>query len=147
MITVRDILSTKGNNIWSVSPDATMLAALKTMAEKNVGALLVKAGDKMVGIVSERDIARGIANTGGFKPDAPVREFMTEEVYTVPLDMSTDKCMQMMTQLHIRHLPVCDQENMIGIISIGDVVKSVISDQESTIEDLQNYIMGRGYGR
>ncbi len=147
MITVRDILTMKGNAIWSVSPDTSMLAALKRMSEKNVGALLVQEGEQMVGIISERDLARGIANSGDFQPDVPVSEYMTEEIYTVPLDMSTDKCMQMMTQLHVRHLPVCDQEKMVGIISIGDVVKSVISDQESTIADLQDYILGRGYGR
>ncbi len=147
MITVRDILSTKGNVIWSVSPDTSMLDTVKYMTEKNVGALLVKKDEQMVGIISERDFARGIANSGGFQPDAPVSDFMTEEIYTAPLDMSTDKCMQMMTQLHIRHLPVCDGNEMVGIISIGDVVKSVITDQESTIEDLQNYILGRGYGR
>ncbi len=147
MITVRDILTIKGNAVWSVSPETSMLAALQSMSDKNVGALLVQEGEQMVGIVSERDLARGIASSGDFQPQASVREFMTEEIYTVPLDMSTDKCMQMMTQLHVRHLPVCEEGKMIGIISIGDVVKSVISDQESTIEDLQNYILGRGYGR
>ncbi len=147
MITVRDILTTKGSAVWSVDPGVTMLESLKLMADKNVGALLVKEGEQMVGIVSERDVARNIASSGDFHPDTPVSEFMTQEIYTVPLDMSTDKCMQMMTQLHVRHLPVYQEGQMVGIISIGDVVKSVISDQESTIEDLQNYILGRGYGR
>lgn len=147
MITVRDLLAIKGKDVWAVKPGAGMLEALQLMADKNVGALLVQEGDRVVGIISERDFARGIASSGGFETDAPVSEFMTEEIYTVPLDMSIDKCMQMMTQLHIRHLPVIDEGRVAGIISIGDVVKGVISTQESTIIDMQNYILGRGYGR
>ncbi|HSV85819.1 MAG TPA: CBS domain-containing protein [Levilinea sp.] len=146
MTTVRDLLNIKGEEIWSVSPEATTLEALKVMAEKKVGALLVMEGEKLVGIVSERDFARRFAEMGACQIDVPVKEYMTDEVYFVLPDMSVNKCMQMMTHLHVRHLPVFEGEKLIGMISIGDVVKEIIRDQESLIQSMENFITGRGYG-
>jgi len=146
MTTVRDLLNIKGDDVWSVSPDASTLEALKLMAEKKIGALLVMEGEKLVGIVSERDFARRFAEVGSCAIDAPVKEYMTDEVYYVLPDMSINKCMQMMTHLHVRHLPVFEGEKLIGMISIGDVVKEIIRDQESMIQSMENFITGRGYG-
>jgi CBS domain-containing protein len=146
MATVRDLLNMKGDEIWSIGPDTSTLDALKVMAQKKVGALLVMEGDKLMGIVSERDFARRFAEVEMCQIDAPVKEYMTDEVYFVLPDMSVNKCMHMMTHLHVRHLPVFEGDQLVGLISIGDVVKEIIRDQESMIQSMENYITGRGYG-
>lgn len=146
MTTVRDLLNIKGEQVWSIGPDASTLEALKLMAQKKIGALMVMDGDALVGIVSERDFARRFADIGACAIDAPVKEYMTDEVYYVSPGMSIEKCMHMMTHLHIRHLPVFEDEKLIGLISIGDVVKEIIRDQESLIQSMENFITGRGYG-
>jgi CBS domain-containing protein len=146
MATVRDLLNMKGEGVYSVGPEASTLDALKLMAEKKIGALLVMEGEKLVGIVSERDFARRFADIGTCAIDAPVKDYMTDEVYFVLPEMSIQKCMQMMTHLHVRHLPVFEGEKLAGMISIGDVVKEIIRDQESLIQSMENFITGRGYG-
>jgi CBS domain-containing protein len=147
MITVRDLLKGKGNDIWSVSPEDVVLKALNLMAEKDIGALVVLENGKLRGIVSERDFVRSIAESERCLIDAPVSKYMTKVVITVDPNQSTDDCMHIMTDNHIRHLPVVENEHVIGVISIGDVVKADISSKASTIDNLENYIEGRGFGR
>ncbi|BAJ64500.1 CBS domain-containing protein [Anaerolinea thermophila] len=144
---VEDILKEKGNQIWSVSPDDTLLTTLLKLAEKNVGALLVMDGERIAGIVSERDIVREIALHRACVLDAPIKAFMTEDVITVNSQTTVDECMQLMTRAHIRHLPVVEGGKLVGIISIGDVVKKVIEGQASMIDDLEGYITGDKFGR
>jgi len=143
MITVKDILSEKGSKVWTISPDARVFDALKLMAEKGVGALIVFEKDDVVGIMSERDYARKIVLLGRHSQDTTVRDIMTSPVYGVHLDTTADECMALMTDKHIRHLPVCQNEKLAGVISIGDVVKAIIGQQKVTIENLENYIMGK----
>jgi CBS domain-containing protein len=147
MATVRDMLKTKGNQVWSISPDTSVLEALELMAEKNVGALLVLQDDQLAGIISERDFARAIAKSGRCLVEAPVKDYMTKEVFTVGPDLTTDECMSLMSEKKIRHLPVMVGTKLIGMISIGDVVKEVIALKESTIHSLENYIEGTDYNR
>lgn len=149
MATVQDLLRVKGSDVWSVSPDTAAIEALKLMAEKNIGALLVLDEEgKIVGIVSERDFARHIAQTGQCAVEEAVSNYMTKEVIGVRPDTSIDECMMLMTRQHIRHLPVVNAEGkLVGLISIGDVVKQVISDQSILIASLENYILGRDYPR
>jgi len=142
MITVRDILRAKGNRVWCVSPDATVFSALELMAEKNVGALVVLDGKNLVGIFSERDYARKIILKGKASKETSVEEIMTSEVTTVRPGQSVDECMALMTERRIRHLPVFEGEKMAGLISIGDVVKAVISEREFMIQQLEHYITG-----
>jgi len=143
--TVRQILQSKGSNIWSVAPQATVFEALVLMEEKDVGAVLVMEGDKLVGILSERDYARKVVLKGRSSKDTMVSELMTPHVFYVHPDQTIDECMALMTNKHIRHLPVLDGEKLVGIITIGDAVKAVIADQEVMISSLENYIRG-GYG-
>jgi len=147
MANVRNLLKVKGSDVWSVSPTTSVLNALQLMADKEVGALLVLDSDRIVGIISERDFARSIAETGQCVVESTVGEYMTRDVYTVEPDTSIEECMQMMTQKRIRHLPVLENGRLVGLISIGDVVKGIISNKESTINSLENYIEGRGYGQ
>jgi CBS domain-containing protein len=147
MTTVRGLLKTKGDQVWSVGPDASVLEALERMAEKNVGALVVVQNDSLLGIISERDFARAIAKFGRCLIEAPVKEYMTKDVYSVGPDLSTDECMSLMTEKRIRHLPVMEDNKLIGLISIGDVVREVVSAKESTIHSLENYIGGTDYNR
>jgi CBS domain-containing protein len=147
MATVKDLINAKGNQVWSISPDASVIEALVLMAEKNVGALIVLQNEQVVGIISERDFARGIARIGRCVVESSAKDFMTKEVFTVSPDMTTDECMNLMTDKKIRHLPVVVENNLIGLISIGDVVKEVISTKESTIHTLENYIGGTDYNR
>ncbi|MBI3061060.1 MAG: CBS domain-containing protein [Deltaproteobacteria bacterium] len=142
MITVRDILRAKGNQIWSVSPDATVFSALELMAEKNTGALVALDGESLAGIFSERDYARKVILKGKASKETSVREIMTSEVTTVRPSQSVDECMVLMTDKRIRHLPVFEGENLVGLISIGDVVKAVISEREFVIKQLESYITG-----
>jgi CBS domain-containing protein len=143
MITVYRLLETKGHDIWSISPDALVFEALRLMAEKNVGALLVTEDERVVGIISERDYARKIILKGKRSANTLVREIMTHRVISVTADQSIEYCMELMTEKRIRHLLVFTGEQLLGIISIGDVVKAIISEQEFVIEQLENYFAGR----
>ena len=143
MKTVRHLLQVKGVEIWSIAPDASVYEALQLMADKNVGAVLVIDGKgELAGIVSERDYARKVELEGKITRGTPVREVMTEKVVCVRADQSIEECMALMTAKRIRHLPVLDGARLAGVISIGDVVKAVISEQEFMIEQLANYIAG-----
>lgn len=144
MITVRQILRDKGHDIWSIAPEATVYQALQLMAEKNVGALMVLDGETLVGILSERDYARQVILKGKSSMDTPVKAIMTANVVVIEPDERVESCMSLMTKKRIRHLPVVQDERVIGMISIGDVVKKIISQQAFTIEQLGNYIMGQG---
>jgi CBS domain-containing protein len=143
MFTVKNMLGEKGCNVWTISPEAKIIDALKLMAEKSVGALVVTYKNQVVGIVSERDYARKVILRGKSSLDTPVKEIMTTQVYFVTPEMSAEECMAMMTKRHIRHLPVIDEGKLAGLVSIGDVVKTIISEQKITIENLQNYITGK----
>jgi CBS domain-containing protein len=143
MKTIQQLLQTKGYDIWSINPEAMIFDALKLMAEKKVGALLVLDAGKLVGIFSERDYARKVILHGKSSRNTPVREIMTERVIYVHLDQTIEECMALMTEKRVRHLPVMSGDQLVGVISIGDVVKAVISEQEFIIEQLENYITGR----
>ena len=143
MATVRNVLDEKGNSVWTVSPEAKVIAALKLMAEKNVGALVVTHENKLVGIITERDYARKVILQGRTSLETPVKDIMTRGVYYVSPDTSTQECMAMMTKNRIRHLPAIHNEKLIGLISIGDIIQSVISEQKIAINHLENYIMGK----
>ena len=140
--TVRQLIGRKGNSIWSTQPDAMVFEALEQMAEKRVGSLLVFEGDQLAGIFSERDYARKVILKGKSSRDTCVREIMTQNVVCVRPDQTMDDCMALMTDKRIRHLPVLDGDEIIGVISIGDVVKEIISEQEFVIGQLENYITG-----
>jgi CBS domain-containing protein len=143
MNTVRHILQIKGKDVWSISPDATVYDALRMMADKNVGALLVMEGDTMVGILSERDYARKIILEDRSSKGTKVREIMTELVCTIHPDQTVHEVMELMTAKRIRHVPVLDDENVLGMISIGDVVKDIMYDQRKTIRTLTERITGK----
>jgi CBS domain-containing protein len=143
MITVKQMLEEKGNAVWTIAPDAKVFDALKLMAEKEVGALIVLEKGAVAGILSERDYARKIALKGRLSQDTLVREIMTLQVYGVHPSSSSEECMALMTDKRIRHLPVIEKDKLVGVISIGDVVKSIISQQKVTIQHLENYIMGK----
>lgn len=139
---VRDILKVKGSDVWCVAPDATVFDALQRMAEKEVGALVVTEADKVVGLISERDYARKVILHGRASPTTLVREIMTSSVVYIRLDQPIDECMALMTAKRVRHLPVIEDEKLVGLISIGDLVKSIIADQQFIIEQLERYING-----
>jgi CBS domain-containing protein len=143
MITVNQILQTKGNRVYTVAPEATVFEALQIMAEKNVGALVVTRNDEVAGIFSERDYARKIVLHGKTSRETRVQEIMTVEVKNVTPDASVTHCMELMTDKHIRHLPVLDDGRLMGIISIGDAVKSIINEQQNIIHHLEGYITGQ----
>ncbi|HWO41503.1 MAG TPA: CBS domain-containing protein [Candidatus Eisenbacteria bacterium] len=137
---VRDILDAKGRDVWSIAPDASVYDAIKLMADKSIGALLVVDNGQLVGIISERDYARKVILQGRSSKTTRVREIMTSRViYTHP-DQNIEECMAVMTDKRIRHLPVLDQGHLVGIISIGDLVKSIIVEQKFIIEQLEKYI-------
>ncbi len=142
MKTVANILEHKGPDAWSVAPGAMVYEALEIMADKGVGALVVLEGGKLVGIVSERDYARKVVLLGKRSQEAAVSEIMTAEVICVAPERTVEECMALMTEKHIRHLPVLEDGALIGIISIGDVVRTVISEQEFLIDQLERYISG-----
>ncbi len=137
---VKQMLDKKGSEIWGVHPDDSVFEALKLMADKNVGALLVLDGDELVGIFSERDYARKVVLLDKSSKNTPVREIMTSQVICVSPNHTTDDCMALMTDKRIRHLPILNDGRVAGVISIGDVVKAVISEQKMIIENLENYI-------
>jgi len=144
MTVVRDLLRAKTNSIWSVAPDATVYDALRLMADKDVGALVVfDANARLTGIISERDYARKVVLKGKTSRETAVREIMTEKVVCVRPEQPIEECMALMTNKRIRHLPVLEDDRLIGVISIGDVIKSVIADQQFMIEQLEHYITGQ----
>ncbi|MBM3792367.1 MAG: CBS domain-containing protein [Acidobacteria bacterium] len=142
MRTVGQLLAAKGHDVWSTTPDVSVLSALQVMAEKNVGALVVLDGERLAGIFSERDYARRVVLKGKASKDTPVAEIMTRDPFTVKTDQTVGECMGMMTAERIRHLPVVEGERLIGIITIGDVVKDIIKEQSETIFWLEQYITG-----
>ncbi len=139
---VKQILKEKGHQFWSVGPDTMIYDALKLMAEKEIGALLVLDGGKLVGIMSERDYARKVILKGKSSLETPVREIMTPKVFFVRPQQSVEECMALMTDKHIRHLPVMDGDKVVGVISIGDLVKATIDEKDFLIKQLENYITG-----
>jgi CBS domain-containing protein len=141
--TVREILQRKNGHVWSVGPDTTVYRAIEIMAEKRIGALLVVDAGKLVGILSERDYARKVILMGRSSKDTYVHEIMTSPVIFVQPGNSVDECMKIITDRRIRHLPVVEDERVIGIVSIGDVVNWIISAQDHTIRQLQNYVAGK----
>ena len=142
MRNVDHILRDKGTPYWSVTPDTMVYDALKLMADKDVGALLVLDATRLVGIISERDYARKVILRGKSSLGTPVREIMTPNVVTVSPQQTVEECMALMTGKRVRHLPVLDHKKVIGVISIGDCVKAVIDEQKHEIEDLRRYIAG-----
>jgi CBS domain-containing protein len=145
MTKVAELLNAKGRDIWAVAPETSVFDALQTMADKEIGALLVVDGRKLVGVFSERDYARKVVLKGKSSKSTAVQEMMTRRVFFVGPEETTATCMKLMTDQHVRHLPVLEGDRLVGIITIGDVVKQVISDQEFTIAELTKYIAGDGY--
>ena len=141
MRSVQQLLEEKAHRLLSIEPNASVLEALKLMAEKDVGALVVLEGEKLVGIFSERDYARKIILFGKSSQATSVGEIMTPRVVCVRPDQTADQCMSLMTEKRVRHLPVLSEKKVIGIISIGDVVRAMISDQQQMIQQLEQYIM------
>lgn len=140
----KTLLEHKGREVWTIAPDVTVFEAIKTMSEKNVGALPVVDGTKLVGMISERDYMSKVVLKGKSSKETPVRDIMTCEVVTVGPDHNVSKCMEIVTENHIRHLPVMDGDELLGIVSIGDLVRWIIATQKMTIEQLEAYISG-GY--
>jgi len=140
MLSVQQLLDRKPRAIYSVKPDDPVLTAIKKMAEHHVGALLVMSGDRLAGIISERDYARKVVLLGRSSTETPVADIMTAKVITVTGKQDAHDCMRLMTDKRIRHLPVVSGEQVIGIVSIGDLVRAVIEEQERTIADLETYI-------
>jgi CBS domain-containing protein len=143
MILVKSIMDKKGWDAWTISPDAKVIDALRIMAEKNVGALVVIEKDDIVGIISERDYARKIILKGLQSSDTLVRDIMSTQVYHVHPDSTAEQCLALITEKHIRHLPVRIQGKLVGVISIGDIVKAITADQKMTIENLEDYIVDK----
>ncbi len=141
--TVGSVLKRKGSEVWFVTPDQTVYEAIERMADKAVGALLVISDGKLVGIISERDYARKVILKGRSSRTTLVKEIMTSPVIFVTSGQAVDQCMDIMTRSRIRHLPIVENEKVLGVISIGDLVKWVVSEQEETIEHLQNYIASK----
>jgi CBS domain-containing protein len=142
-LAVARLLASKGHDLWSIAPDATVYDAIALMAERGVGALLVMDGEQLVGIVSERDYARKVILQDRSSRDTPVSTIMSEDIVSVRPDQSIEGCMALMTEKRIRHLPVLQEGRVIGILSIGDLVKFIIADRENLIEQLEGYITGR----
>ena len=140
MRTLMQLLQAKGGEVYAIAPDARVYDALKLMAEKDVGALVVVEAGRLAGIISERDYARKVILQGKSSNDIPVREIMTARVVTVQPSQSVEDCMALMTSRRVRHLPVTEGERLIGVLSIGDLVKEVIAEQEQTIRQLESYI-------
>ncbi|MEJ2232213.1 MAG: CBS domain-containing protein [Nitrospirales bacterium] len=140
---IKDILEAKGHEVYTISPDATVYEALNLMAEKNVGALVILEGETLAGLISERDYARKVILKGKFSKDTPVHEIMSREPVIVTMDDDLEQCMELMTDKRVRHLPVMEEGRLIGIISIGDVVKGIIDHKEFIIQQLEKYIKGQ----
>ncbi|MFC4820793.1 CBS domain-containing protein [Dokdonella ginsengisoli] len=142
MLQVKHLLAEKGSEVYSVGPDEPVLNAIRTMADRYIGALLVMRGDELVGIVSERDYARKVILKGRHSDDTPVSDIMSPNVLTVGPEDTIDTCMRLCTDRRVRHLPVVDHRKVVGVVSIGDLVKALISEQSTQIEQLQRYIAG-----
>jgi CBS domain-containing protein len=142
MKTIRQVLGAKGHAVFTIGPEATVYEALQELAEHNVGALVVTEEGEVVGLVSERDCARKLVLLGRLAKETPVREIMAKEVICVGSKQTVDGCMPIMSEKRVRHLPVLENGQLAGIISIGDVVKAIMEDQEATIEQLEQYIKG-----
>ena len=142
MKSVKQLLANKPSLLWFIPPEATAYDGIKMLAEKSVGALPVMKEDNLVGMFSERDYARKVALKGKSSLDTPISEVMTTQVVCVHLDQTNEDCMALMTDKRIRHLPVLDNGKVVGVISIGDLVKDIISEQKFVIEQLEHYIMG-----
>ncbi|MCP3978860.1 MAG: CBS domain-containing protein [bacterium] len=142
MESVRTLLEEKGHDVWSIAPEGTAYDALRLMAEKKIGAVVVVDGEKPVGVFSERDYARGIVLKEGISRSTPVKEFMSDGVFFVQPDQSVDECMSLMTDKHLRHLPVMEGDRLVGMISISDVVRAVISKKDLKMRHLHNQIVG-----
>ena len=140
MLRVSYLLALKGKDVWSIGPDSPVLDAIRLMAEHHRGALPVVRGRELIGIVSERDYARKVILMGRSSADTPVHAIMTSPVTTISPDEAVHNCMELMTEKRIRHLPVVDRSGLVGIISIGDLVKAVIEEQQQTIDQLERYI-------
>ena len=140
MKTLKQLLEAKGRDVYSIAPDALVFDALKLMADKGVGALIVMEGGRIAGILSERDYARKVILHGKSSHDIQVRDIMTSKIITVHPGQTVEECMGLMTEKRIRHLPVTEGERLIGVLSIGDLVKEVIAEQRRTIEQLESYI-------
>ena len=139
-ITVAEVLDGKGRDVWTIAPGATVYEALKLIADKGIGALVVLDAGKIVGMFSERDYARKVVLQGRWSKDTPVADVMTPSVYQVTPWVTVVECMEMMTSKHVRHLPVTDRGNLVGIISIGDVVKTIISEQQTALKQLEGFV-------
>ena len=142
MRTVQQLLDEKGHDIQSVHPDESVFDAIQKLANANIGSLIVVEDDRPVGIFTERDYARNVILKGKSSPTTPIRDIMTTRVIFVQPEQTVEDCMAIMTDKHIRHLPVLDGEKLIGMISIGDLVKSIIAEQKFTIEQLEQFIQG-----
>jgi len=142
MTTVKHVLDKKGRDVHSIHPDASVFDALKRMAESNIGSLIVLEGDKLVGIITERHYSREIALKGRTSPATLVRDIMSTRVMFARPEQSVEECMAVMTARAVRHLPVLENKRVVGIVSIGDMVKSVIDDQKFIIEELEHFIHG-----
>ena len=144
--TVRDILTRKGKQVWSIRPDATVFDALKLMSEKNLGALLVMESGQLLGVMSERDYARKIVLVGKSSKETLVREIMSADLVCVTPQSTIDECMRLMTDKRMRHLPVVQNDQVVGVISIGDLVNWIISAQQVALDQLEGYITGKYFG-
>lgn len=142
MKTVKHILQAKGQKVWSIAPGDSVYDALSLMADKEVGALLVLEAGRLVGIISERDYARKVILKGKSSLDTPVKEIMTQKVICVRREQTIEECMALMTDKHIRHLPVLEGDAVVGVVSIGDLVKAVMEEKDFMIKQLENYITG-----
>ena len=142
MTTIRQLLREKGHKICSVGPESTVYDAVRKMADEDIGSLVVMEGGKIVGIITERHYARNVVLKGRTSPATRVRDIMESDVLYVQPDQSVEECMAIMTDKRVRHLPVIEQGKEIGLVSIGDLVKSIISDQKFTIEQLEHFIQG-----
>ncbi len=142
MLRVKHLLGTKGNEVWSIEPEEPVLRAIQIMADRHVGALPVVRGTELVGVISERDYARKVILLGRSSAETPVWQIMTSPVITVSPDDTVHACMELMTERRIRHLPVIEKAKLVGIVSIGDLVRSVIDDQQHTIDQLEKFIAG-----
>jgi CBS domain-containing protein len=142
MITIRQLLDQKGNKVESIHPDATVFDAVAKMAENDIGSLVVMVGEELLGIITERHYARNVVLKGKTSPETPVREIMERRVVTARPEQFVEECMALMTEERVRHLPVIEGKKLIGIVSIGDLVKSIIGDQKFVIDQLKHYIHG-----
>lgn len=146
MIKVKELLKHKGVRIWSTHPKSSLFDAMKIMSKKDIGALPVMDKTGLIGIISERDIVRELSKSNDCDLTKTVDQIMTKKVITTTSDATLETCMKIMTENHIRHLPIMDNNQLMGLISIGDVVRDIVQNRNETINQLENYIVGAGYG-